>query len=272
MGILAGVLVGADEILATEHAPKGYLIAWGIGLAIFAVVIGIVGIVGQLLHDRHKQAATSAEPSSPSLFDLPPGERTDTRQYPGGMKTRTLGGEQVLAGPAGIAEAKSEAFSPTVNLVAPPFVANLPPGEQYSASAWSPQAPGDPTVFRAEILRPSTDPKERERFQRHVVDVANRVIACAPEGHKQAPFPYPSSDRHADMASFAAAYRRGARISRRQGRMTNRRWKEVRETIEALREGGYHVQQLTDYLENRPRPDQCVHLGSELNYLVSPKS
>jgi len=47
---------------------------------------------------------------------------------------------------------------PAAGFVVPDFVAGLPAGAKYSASAWAPASPGDPYVVKAEIIPPTAPP------------------------------------------------------------------------------------------------------------------
>ena len=64
IGVFAGVLVGVDQILASEQSQKGYLLALAIGLAALAVVIGIVGVVGEQVHQNRSEKALAGDVSS----------------------------------------------------------------------------------------------------------------------------------------------------------------------------------------------------------------
>ena len=57
VGALGVAFIAADGVLATEHAPKGFLLAWGVGLAVFATILGIVGIVGKIVSERQTEKA-----------------------------------------------------------------------------------------------------------------------------------------------------------------------------------------------------------------------
>jgi hypothetical protein len=151
--------------------------------------------------------------------------------------------------------------NPGATFEVPGFVANLSPGMQYSASAWAPTAPGEPAVIRAEILHPEL----KLPLVIRVVDLANKILACAPNGHLQAPFKYPSSyGTNQDMAYFVAGIDGGEQIADEQGTMTDELWTEIVETIEELGRHGYKDYMLEPYLSRRPEPGECVHLSAEI--------
>jgi hypothetical protein len=142
----------------------------------------------------------------------------------------------------------------------PGFVADLPAGSTYSASAWAPTAPGEPAVFRAEVLHPNPKP-----LVNRVVDLANKVHACAPGGHLQPPFKYPSSyGIKQDMSSFVAAIADGEHIADEQATVTDELWTDMREIIEEMGRNGYRDYRLEPFLSRRPEPGECVHLSAQL--------
>jgi hypothetical protein len=112
----------------------------------------------------------------------------------------------------------------------------------------------------------------RTALTRRVVDTANRVQACAPEGHRQAPYRLPSAfGLRRDAIAFIEDTQSGAQIARRQGRMTDRLWREVKEVIEELGRAGWRDYSLARYLEWDERPDamQCTQLTAALIYALA---
>jgi hypothetical protein len=105
-----------------------------------------------------------------------------------------------------------------------------------------------------------------------MVDLANRVLACAPNGHEQPPFKIPNAyGIEQDMATFATSATAGdEHIADEQGVMTDELWAEVRDAIEELGRQGYTSYLLQPYLNRRPETSECVHLASEI-YLQASK-
>jgi hypothetical protein len=88
------------------------------------------------------------------------------------------------------------------------------------------------------------------------VVIANRVQACAPERRRQSPYRLPSAfGLRRDAIAFIEDTQGGAQIARRQGRMTDRRWREVRRVIEELGRAGWRDDALARYLDSGERPD-----------------
>ena len=97
-----------------------------------------------------------------------------------------------------------------------------------------------------------------------MVDLANRVLACAPNGHTEPPFKTPSAyGNKQDMANFVAAYGK-EHIADEQGVMTDELWAEVRDAIEEMGRNGYKTYRLEPYLSRRPNPSDCVYLASDI--------
>jgi len=71
IGALGVALLAVDGVLANQnhHGSKGYLLAWGIGLAVFAAGLGIAGLLGQ--HFKEKEAATPAPATGQSAPTRP---------------------------------------------------------------------------------------------------------------------------------------------------------------------------------------------------------
>lgn len=101
-----------------------------------------------------------------------------------------------------------------------------------------------------------------------MVELANRVVTCAPEGHRQRPFKTPSAyGIEQDMADFAAAATAGQdQIAHEQGSMTDELWAEVRSAIEEMGHEGFTSHLLQPYLNRRPEASECVSLAAEIYY------
>ena len=97
-----------------------------------------------------------------------------------------------------------------------------------------------------------------------IVDLANRVLACALNGHEQTPFEYPSAyGVEQDMANFVAS-REGGKIADEQGVMTDELWADIRSTIEEMGRAGCKNYRLQPYLSRCPEMGDCTHLAAEL--------
>jgi hypothetical protein len=103
-----------------------------------------------------------------------------------------------------------------------------------------------------------------------MVDLANRVHACAPGGHLEGPYKTPSAyGSEQDMTNWVASQVRGEQIAEKQGEMTDDLWSEVREGIEEMGRAGYKSHKLEPYLSRRPSPTDCGHLGAEIYFQAS---
>jgi len=104
-----------------------------------------------------------------------------------------------------------------------------------------------------------------------MVELANRVVACAPEGHRQPPFKTPSAyGIEQDMADFAAAATADQEnIADEQGVMTDELWAEVRSAIEGMGREGFRSHLLQPYLSRRAEVGECVNLAAEIYYQAS---
>ena len=103
-----------------------------------------------------------------------------------------------------------------------------------------------------------------------MVDLSNRVVACAPNGHKGAPFEVPSAyGMTGDIAKYLAATNRDEHIADEQGVMTDELWAEVRDAIEEMGRIGYKSYRLEPYLSRRPKQGECVYLASDIFALAS---
>jgi hypothetical protein len=164
------------------------------------------------------------------------------------------------AGPTADTPKTVEEPNITPTFEVPAFVAHLPTGSLYGASAWAPTAPGEPFVFRAEVLHPDSKP-----LVNRIVGLANMVLACAPGGHLQAPYKYPSAyGIEQDMADALARMERGEHIADEQATMTDALWTELHDIIEEMGRNGCKDYQLGRFLSRRPEPSECVHLSAEL--------
>jgi len=103
-----------------------------------------------------------------------------------------------------------------------------------------------------------------------MVDLANRVHACAPSGHLDGPYEMPSAyGMQHNMTNWVAATVRGEHIAAKQGHMTDPLWRDVRKAIEEMGRAGYKSHVLEPFLSRRPEPSECGHVGAEIYYQAS---
>jgi hypothetical protein len=55
-GTFALLMVGVDEVLTTQHQPKGYLLLVAVALGSAALVLGVAGIAGDQIHRQRLEA------------------------------------------------------------------------------------------------------------------------------------------------------------------------------------------------------------------------